>query len=352
MMPFDERGWLATHLSLIKNANNGHPPSKKGAQSGKAERSKDLATNETNRQISALVRTFRGSMEAMFTEEASVRYLSSDEALKSLDRNLYWPKWDSPWWHMSLVHELGKTKRIPQEIITKMIEKLNDMPQKIFPVRGEGSTTDPYACHCMIGNMFQILWAWGVDIDDELPWMRPFLLKYQMSDGGLSCDHQAYAITEECPSSMVGTIAVFEAILTCVSRPHTAEEIQFLNKAANFLIQRELVQGSSSSFNAEEVESAAAWGDLCFPRFYFYDHLRGLRALLQIGLRPSALISSNQRVRFEDICAVSAENLTPTPLISMSLSNFDIGELTKVQTSSSSAGIEKTSSGVKNGEES
>ena len=79
---------------------------------------------------------------------------------------------------------------------------------------------------------------------------------------------------------------------------------------------------------------------------------RGRLALLQIGLRPSALISSNQRGRFEDICAVSAENLTPTPLTSMSLSNFEIGELTKVQTSSSSAGIEKTSSAVENGQES
>ena len=79
---------------------------------------------------------------------------------------------------------------------------------------------------------------------------------------------------------------------------------------------------------------------------------RGRLSLLQIGLRPSALISSNQRVRFEDNCAVSAENLTPTPLISMSLSYFVSGELTKVQTSSSSAGIEKTFSGVKNGEES
>ena len=75
---------------------------------------------------------------------------------------------------------------------------------------------------------------------------------------------------------------------------------------------------------------------------------RGRLALLQIGLRPSALIASNQRVRFEDICVVSAENLTPIPLTSMSLSNFDIGELTRVQTSFSSAGIEKASSGVRN----
>lgn len=220
-------------------------------------------------------------MEDHPTEEASVRYLSSDEALQSLDRNLYWPKWNSPWWHMSLVHELRKTKRIPKEIVAKMVEKLSEMPQIVFPVHGEGSVTDPYACHCMVGNMFQILWAWGVNVDEELPWMRPFLLNYQMEDGGLSCDHEAYAVTEECPSSMVGTIAVFEALLHCVSRPHTAEERQFLDNAANFLIERQLVLGSSSSFNAEEGESAKAWGDLCFPRFYFYDHLRGLRALLQ-----------------------------------------------------------------------
>ena len=79
---------------------------------------------------------------------------------------------------------------------------------------------------------------------------------------------------------------------------------------------------------------------------------KGRPALLQTGLTPSALISSNQRARFEDICGLSAENLTPTALTSTSLSGFDIGELTKVQTFSSSSGIEKTSSGVINGTES
>ena len=29
----------------------------------------------------------------------SVRYLASDAAVASLERDVYWPKWDSPWWH-------------------------------------------------------------------------------------------------------------------------------------------------------------------------------------------------------------------------------------------------------------
>lgn len=212
--------------------------------------------------------------------DLSLHYLHSEEALQSLDRNLYWPKWNSPWWHMALLFEMGEATRIPREVVSKMVEKLNEMPQTIFPVRGEGSSSEPYACHCMVGNMFQILWACGVDVDEAVPWMRPYLLKYQMSDGGLSCDHEAYSIVGECPSSMVGTIAVFEAVLLCLSRPHTAEEREFLDKSAAFLMGRHLSQGSQTKFNSEEVESAKLWGELTFPRFYFYDTLRGLSALL------------------------------------------------------------------------
>ena len=103
----------------------------------------------------------------------SMLYLASEEAMFSLGRNLYWPKWDSPWWHMSVLFELGEIKRVPRDIVSKMVEKLNEMPQTVFPVRGEGSPAEPYACHCMVGNMFQMLWAYGIDVDEAVPWMRP-----------------------------------------------------------------------------------------------------------------------------------------------------------------------------------
>ena len=41
-----------------------------------------------------------------------------------------------------------------------------------------------------------------------------------------------------------------------------------------------VVRGSATRHNAEERVAAASWGALCFPRFYFYDALRGLAAVV------------------------------------------------------------------------
>jgi hypothetical protein len=102
-----------------------------------------------------------------------------------------------------------------------------------------------------------------------------------MADGGLNCDNDAYLVENEVPSSMVGTIAVFEAMLLHTKRAWTAEERNFLNLGAKFLMKRHLTLGSETKYNAAERESAKLWLQPCFPRFYLYDALRGLSALLK-----------------------------------------------------------------------
>lgn len=216
--------------------------------------------------------------------QKSIQYLSSEEALKSVDADAYWPKWHSPWWHMLLLHEMGETKRIPKLMIERYIASLNRLPLKIFPIQPEDMPEgiDPYRgspCHCQLGNVYQVLSAWGADVDKEVPWIRPWFLRYQMADGGLNCDNDAYLVKDECPSSMVGTISAFEAVLLNTPRPWTPEEKQFLDKAAKFLINRKLNLGSSTKYNSSERKSAEQWTKLCFPRFYLYDVLRGLDAL-------------------------------------------------------------------------
>lgn len=225
--------------------------------------------------------------EASFQNEIelSIQYLKSDVALNSLNDDAYWPKWDSPWWNMLLLHEMGETKKIPETTVHKYVEKLKQISLKIFPIYpGEMPIDiDPYRgtpCHCQLGNVYQVLAAWGVNVDSELPWIRPWFLRYQMPDGGLNCDNNAYLVKDEVPSSMVGTIAVFEAILLYTLRDWTVEEKIFLDKAAHFLIKRKLMLGSDTKYNASERASAKKWVNLCFPRFYLYDVLRGLYALL------------------------------------------------------------------------
>lgn len=217
--------------------------------------------------------------------EESIRFLNSPQAIEFLENDAYWPKWDSPWWHMLLLHEMGEAKQIPENVIHKYVESLNRIPLKIFPIQPEDMPegVDPYTgspCHCQLGNVYQVLAAWGLDVDKELPWIRPWFLRYQMSDGGLNCDNNAYLEKDECPSSMVGTIAAFESILLYTPRAWTTEEQIFLDKGARFLMERKLMHGSQTKHNADERESAKDWTKLCFPRFYLYDTLRGLSALL------------------------------------------------------------------------
>jgi hypothetical protein len=178
---------------------------------------------------------------------------------------------------------MGQTRRIPARMIERFIGTMNDLPVKIFPIHAhempaEGCRDSP--CHCQLGNVYQVLAAWGVDVDVEIPWIRPWFLKYQMADGGLNCDSSAYLVEGECPSSMVGTIAAFEAVLFYTRRPWTAAEVAFLERGADFLIGRKLMLGSETKHNEAERVSAADWVKLCFPRFYGYDVLRGLHALL------------------------------------------------------------------------
>jgi hypothetical protein len=210
--------------------------------------------------------------------DAEVAYLESKEAIESIGADAYWPKWSAPWWIMLLLHELGLTARIPHRVVSAMVDSLAAMPLHIFPIQEEDwpANVDRRLgsnCHCAIGCIDQLLAAAGVDVDQALPWFAPWYARYQMADGGYNCDESAYLVRDECPSSMVGTIAPFEAMLRRAPS-------DVCDRAAAFLIERELVRGSATRHNAAERTSAKHWDALCFPRFYFYDVLRGATALI------------------------------------------------------------------------
>ena len=212
----------------------------------------------------------------------SVAYLGSDEALRSLERDPYWPKWHSPWWHMLLLHELGEARQIPARAAAAMVAGL-DRLLHIFPIHpGDAPGADLHrdtACHCGLGSMFAVLAACGIDVDRALPWVKPWFVRYQMADGGLNCDDAAYRQTGECPSSMVATVSPLEAML--LGEAWSSEQRAFVDRAARFLIDRALIRGSQTVHNAEERDAEVTWRALAFPRFYFYDVLRGLAALVR-----------------------------------------------------------------------
>ncbi len=212
----------------------------------------------------------------------SIAYLGSDAALRSLEIDPYWPKWHSPWWHMLLLHELDEARRIPARAVAAMVSGI-DRYLHIFPIHpGDAPGADlqrDIACHCALGTMLPVLAACGIHVDRALPWVKPWFVRYQMADGGLNCDETAYLRADECPSSMVATVAPLEAML--VGDAWTGAQRTFVDRAARFLCDRALSHGSPTVHNAAERESALTWPALCFPRFYFYDVLRGLAIIVR-----------------------------------------------------------------------
>lgn len=227
--------------------------------------------------------------------DESVRWLGSDAAEQSLARNIYWPKWDSPWWRMLLLFEIGEARRIPERIARAMVDGLDALPLKTFPFRLEDVPPgiDPHldtSCHCALGSIHQVLEACGVDVDAALPWAKPWFVRYQMADGGLSCEGEHYLVPDACPSSMVGTIAPLEAMLTGDPTAWTPDHVAFVDRALDFLVGRALHRGSSTDANAEERGSEPLWLQPCFPRFYLYDVIRGTSALVRgAELRGTAI---------------------------------------------------------------
>ncbi len=214
------------------------------------------------------------------TAGESVKYLGSEAAKRSLARDPYWPKWDSPWWHMQLLSELGEAKLIPLETAKALAASIRATWKPFFPkTKAEVPPgQDAYriiACHCALGTAMQLLSACGLDVDAEVPFGRKFLLDSQLPDGGLNCETEAYETSRK--SSMVSTVPALEAILYCTKRPFTPEEEAFLDRGARYLIAHKLFRTTKGGIIKSE------WLEPCFPRFYDYDVLRGLSFLSHLG---------------------------------------------------------------------
>ncbi len=211
----------------------------------------------------------------------TIWYLDSSAARESLEADPYWPKWDAPWWRMTLLWEMGLADRIPSAAAQALVHALSTKCLHTFPFRIEDvpAGVDPIRgipCHCQLGTGYQVLAACGVAVDGELPWIRSWFLKYQLPDGGLNCDEEAY-VRPTPRSSVVSTLPPLEAVLRCTKRPLTPEEETFLDRGAAYLIARSLCR----SIKRGGAVIDATWLQPGFPRFYFYDVLRGLSFLVE-----------------------------------------------------------------------
>ena len=203
----------------------------------------------------------------------SASYLTSRKAKDSLALDPYWPKWDSPWWHMTLLWELGRADAIPKEAAEAMLAAIEAKYVRFFPnprepmPPGKDYHRDAQ-CHCGLGNMYQTLAACGLDLDARAPWMRAWFLHYQMPDGGLNCDEKAYE--KGGASSVQSTLPALESVLAA-GRPLTPIEEHFVDRGAEYLLERRL------AFRLRDRQLMDPdFLEIGFPRYYDYDVLRGL----------------------------------------------------------------------------
>lgn len=211
---------------------------------------------------------------------ASSAYLASAKARESLERDPYWPKWDSPWWHVTLLHELDRADAVPRDAAQALLAALDAKYLRFFPTgrdplpKGKDAQRDA-ACHCALGNVYRALKACGADVDARAPWIRAWLLRYQLPDGGLNCDDRAYAEGGAGSSSIQSTLPALEAILDS-ELPYTPAEEDFLDRGADYLIKRRLARRRRDGKVMDPD-----FLKICFPRFYDYDVLRGLAFLAE-----------------------------------------------------------------------
>ncbi|NGZ75249.1 prenyltransferase/squalene oxidase repeat-containing protein [Saccharibacillus alkalitolerans] len=212
--------------------------------------------------------------------ERSVRFLETTTHFDPGSDEDSRRKWDGAWWRMSALHELGEAGRIPESAILEAERLLRTRVWPRFVITGEDAPQNEAdrakwdCCHCELAVFYMILRACGRPVDEEMPWIREWLLSHQLPDGGLNCDPDAYVGSRK--SSLVSTLPPLEAILRHTDRAFTDREINVLDEGARYLIEHRLVCSKSSGEVINED-----WLKPCFPRFFEYDLLRGLSFLTE-----------------------------------------------------------------------
>lgn len=208
----------------------------------------------------------------------SIDYLASDAAQKSMAIDPYWPKWNSPWWHMTLLYEMGICDRIPYMSL-ELLSASFDRYLSFFPAKVEEIPDgyDPYGdilCPCALATAHRILLTRNIRIDRTHPWVRDWFVRYQLPDGGYNCDEAVYA-KPNGKSSMISTIHMMESLIALPDL--SAAEIGALDRAAFYLIERKLLRSLSKGDRVIDPD----WILLTFPRYYEIDILRTLRCILR-----------------------------------------------------------------------
>jgi len=209
--------------------------------------------------------------------------IESEKALQMIERDVYWPKWDSPWWYMLLLEETSRISEIPVAVFKELLTCADRQFLKIFPVREEdvdgpvnGHTE--VMCFCFFGGLMKLASKLEFDVFAHLPWAKDWVHRYQLPDGGFNCDESVY--TGSGKSSFISTAVMLEGMIEYSRFVGQSEPLMAnMQKAVSYLLKHQIFLSSKG----EEIPGTD-WDKIIFPRFYEYDFTRGLEAVFDFLL--------------------------------------------------------------------
>lgn len=240
--------------------------------------------------------------------------LNSPAALAQINEDPYWPKWDSPWWRMLLLHELGKTEWIPQAAAEALAEKIDSACLHFFPHTEEELPPDTdgwrdIICHCALGSILQVFHARGLDIVQRYPWLAAWFRDNHLPDGGYNCSDDAYRGSRK--SSVASTLPMLELLLQVPRLLEAEQRKAIITTGMNYLRQRNLVYSLSDPTRVMDKDFLIP----TFPRYYHYDILRGLRFMVHASREFPGLVSSAEWDAWFRLTRDCLANIAPNPTL-------------------------------------
>jgi len=209
--------------------------------------------------------------------------IQSEKALLMIERDVYWPKWDSPWWYILLLEETGRLAEVPVDAFKELLTCADRQYLKVFPVREEDvdGPVNGYTevmCFCFLGGLMKVASKLDFDVFAHVPWAKNWLARYQLPDGGFNCDESAY--TGSGKSSLISTTVMLEGMIEYAKFTKDIESYAAnMQKAVSYLLKHQVYLSTAG----KEIPDTS-WDKIIFPRFYEYDFSRGLEAIFDFLL--------------------------------------------------------------------
>ncbi|MDD2998525.1 MAG: hypothetical protein PHV05_05640, partial [Candidatus Riflebacteria bacterium] len=208
--------------------------------------------------------------------------IESEKALLMIERDVYWPKWDSPWWYILLLEETSRLEEVPVALFKELLTCADRQFLKVFPVNksdtaGQINGVTDVMCFCFLGSLMRISAKLEFDIFAYLPWAKEWINRYQLPDGGYNCDEVAYSGSGK--SSVHSTVLMLEGLIEYTRFTKEATFALHMQKAVSYLLKHQIYLASTG----KEIEGVN-WDKVIFPRLNEYDFSRGLEAVFDFLL--------------------------------------------------------------------